>query len=155
MSPNDLTFWDAVEEIRERDPRYRREAYAFLMAALGTIVEELPEERRSDPLRRHLSGQELLRGLVGLARREFGVMAPTVFREWGVERGEDVGTMVFQLVESRQLSARPEDTIADFSGGPDLLAALSAEGDSAPHRLARDVLADMAAEEILELGSLP
>jgi uncharacterized repeat protein (TIGR04138 family) len=52
-------------------------------------------------------------------------MAPTVFREWGVERSEDIGSMVFQLVEAGQLSARPEDTIADFAGGPDLSAALS------------------------------
>jgi hypothetical protein len=32
--------------------------------------------------------------------------------------------MVFELVEAGQLSARPEDTMADFTGLGDLLAAL-------------------------------
>jgi uncharacterized repeat protein (TIGR04138 family) len=112
----EVAFWDVVDGIREADGRYRREAYGFLMAALGVTVQRLPEERRRDPARRHLSGSELLLGLVGLARNEFGELAPTVFSEWGVRRGEDVGEMVFQLVASGQLSARPEDTLEDFRG---------------------------------------
>jgi hypothetical protein len=32
--------------------------------------------------------------------------------------GEDIGRMVFQLVDAGQLSARPEDTLEDFRGGP-------------------------------------
>lgn len=124
MSPSDLSFWDAVDRIRLADPRYRREAYGFVMAALGATVQALPPERLADPARRHLSGQELLAGMVALARREFGVMAPTVFREWGVSRGADLGAIVFQLVESGQLSARPEDRIEDFGHGPDLMAVL-------------------------------
>jgi uncharacterized repeat protein (TIGR04138 family) len=52
-----------------------------------------------------------------------------VFREWGVASGEDVGRIVFQLVECGQLSARPEDTLEDFRGGPDLLAQLAGQLD--------------------------
>jgi uncharacterized repeat protein (TIGR04138 family) len=120
---HEIAFWDVVDEIREADGRYRREAYGFLMAALGVTVQRLPEERRRDAARRHLSGGELLEGLVLLARREFGELAPTVFAEWGVRGGEDVGEMVFQLVAGGQLSARPEDTLDDFRGFP-LMAAL-------------------------------
>jgi len=119
-------FWDTVDRIRDEDPRYRREAFGFVVAALGHTVQKLPKERRDDPVRRHLTGQELVHGVVGLARREFGAMAPTVFREWGVTRGEDVGEIVFHLVRSGELAARPEDTIEDFRGGPDLLKALAA-----------------------------
>jgi uncharacterized repeat protein (TIGR04138 family) len=129
MHDHEHDFWLAVEAVRARDPRYRREAYAFLMGALGFTVQSLPAERRADPERRHLSGAELLQGMIELARREFGVLAPTVFREWGVTCGEDVGAMVFQLVEARQLSARPEDRIEDFAGVTDLLERL---GDGAP-----------------------
>lgn len=111
---SELAFWDVVDGIRESDPRFRREAYGFLMAALGVTVQQLPEERLTDPVRRHLSGRELLAGLVRHARSEFGELAPTVFAEWGVARGEDIGDMVFQLVGSGHLSARPEDTIEDF-----------------------------------------
>jgi uncharacterized repeat protein (TIGR04138 family) len=115
MSSSELLFWDAVDGIRETESRYRREAYGFVVAALGSTVQALPQERLADPALRHLTGAELLRGLVRLARQEFGVLGPTVFREWGVLSGEDVGRIVFRLVECGELSARPEDTLADFS----------------------------------------
>ena len=114
MSSSELLFWDVVDGIRESEPRYRREAYGFVVAALGSTVQALPPERLADPALRHLTGGELLRGLVQLARREFGVLGPTVFREWGVLTGEDIGRIVFRLVECGELSARPEDTLADF-----------------------------------------
>jgi uncharacterized repeat protein (TIGR04138 family) len=85
----------------------------------------LPADRHADPARRHLSGQELLAGVIRLARSEFGSLAPMVFREWGIRRGEDWGTIVFQLVGTGQLSARPEDRIEDFGGIPDLETALT------------------------------
>lgn len=116
MSPTDVPFWDAVDQIRESDPRFRREAYGFLLLALGATVNGLSTDRQADPARRHLSGVELLHGMVALARSEFGAMAPAVFREWGVCASSDVGDMVFQLVECGQLSARPEDTREDFHG---------------------------------------
>ena len=129
MSPSEVPFWDAVDRVRALYPRFRREAYGFVMLALGTVVEGLPPERRAHPQDRHVSGPELLCGVIALARSEFGMMAPMVFREWGVERAADVGEIVFHLVESKQLSARPEDRREDFAGG-DLLALLAA--DSAP-----------------------
>lgn len=125
MSRSQPTFWDAVDHIRTRAPSYRREAYGFVVAALGHTVDALPADRKADPERRHLSGQELLRGTVELARREFGLMAPTVFREWGVLSSTDVGEIVFQLVEAGQLSARGEDRREDFADGLDLERALS------------------------------
>jgi uncharacterized repeat protein (TIGR04138 family) len=124
MSPTHASFWDAVDHLRATDPRYRREAYGFVVAALGRAVEALPPERRRDPERRHLSGQELLGGVVALARDEFGLLAPTVFREWGVHAAADVGRIVFQLVDVGQLSARREDRIEDFDGGAELMSAL-------------------------------
>jgi uncharacterized repeat protein (TIGR04138 family) len=125
MSPTDLPFWDAVDRIRAEEPRFRREAYGFVMAALGQTVQSLPAERQADLQRRHLSGLELMGGVVALARREFGLMAPTVFREWGLREAGDLGALVFQLVGAQQLSARPDDRIEDFAGGPDLMRALS------------------------------
>ena len=125
MSSSDQPFWDAVDALRERDGRYHREAYGFIVGALGIAVRSLPAERRADPVGRHLSGRELLTAIVRIAREEFGTLAATVFREWGITTGEDIGRIVFELVESRLLSARPEDSIEDFRGGPDLLLALS------------------------------
>jgi uncharacterized repeat protein (TIGR04138 family) len=142
MAAREIPFWDAVDQIRTANPRYRREAYGFVMEALGITVRGLPESRRADPERRHLSGHELLKGVVRLARSEFGVMAPTVFQEWGVQSGTDVGEIVFALVEHRQLTARPEDRREDFDGA-NLMGSLSeglelgldaADGTATPRR---------------------
>jgi uncharacterized repeat protein (TIGR04138 family) len=132
MSSNDVLFWDAVDRIRDTDPRYRREAYGFVVGALGLTVQRLPAERLADPERRHLSGGELVDGIVALARREFGAMAATVFEEWGVRDGEDLGHIVFQLVACGELSARPEDTLDDFRGGVHLAERLSRDLEPGP-----------------------
>ena len=136
MGSAETVFWEAVDQIRSRDGRYRREAYGFVVGALGATVQALPQERREDPATRHLSGQELLEGVIQLARREFGHFAPVVFREWGIANGEDVGHIVFQLVESRQLSARREDTLDDFRRDGDLYQALIANLEFGPARTA-------------------
>src|SRR5687768_5979346 len=112
-------FWERVHAICERDPRYRREAYEFVLRALEHTTTSLIGERR------HVSGQELLRGAVDLARAEFGGMAWTVFREWGISRSEDLGAIVFLLVEDGLLGKQPEDSVADFAGGIDLAAELT------------------------------
>ncbi len=124
-------FWDSVDAIRDGDARFRREAYGFLAAALAMTVRRLPRERFDDPVRRHLSGRELLTSLVRVARSEFGELAPMVFAEWGVRSGRDVGEMVFQLVRSGQMTARPEDTLDDFEGF-DLARELLAEPGRTP-----------------------
>jgi len=69
-------FWDTVDALRENDPSFRREAYGFVVGALGRTVLELPEGRRRDPERRHLTGQELLAGVIRCARQEFGALSP-------------------------------------------------------------------------------
>ncbi len=123
---DETAFWDAVDALREARPRYAREAYGFVVAALSATVQSLPAERRADAETRHLSGHELVAGVVQLARQEFGALAPMVFREWGVGASDDIGEIVFELVGCRQLSARPEDTMDDFRGGPGLMAELAA-----------------------------
>jgi uncharacterized repeat protein (TIGR04138 family) len=48
-----------------------------------------------------------------------------VFGEWGISSGEDIGRMVFQLVESKQLSARREGHDRDFRRAGELFEALT------------------------------
>ena len=122
----ETAFWDAVDALRAERKVYAREAYGFVMAGLTATVQGVPEARRASQETRHLSGGELLAGLVRIAREEFGALAPMVFREWGVCAGEDVGVIVFELVGCGQLSARPEDTLDDFRLGFDLMGGLGA-----------------------------
>src|SRR5438105_13170774 len=126
MDPDLAKFWNAVDAIRERDPRYRPQAYGFVFNALWVALQAMPPERRADPVRRHLTCQELLDAVIALGRSEFGSLATTVFREWGVESSGDVGAIVFQLIDQEELTARPEDSPESFLSGPDLFTALGA-----------------------------
>ena len=64
----------------------------------------------------HLTGQQLLQGVKELALEQFGPMAPDVLNHWGLERGEDVGEIVFLFLEHGLMNKLPEDKIEDFAG---------------------------------------
>jgi len=63
---------------------------------------------------RHISGRELAGGVRDLAIERFGPMARTVLEHWGIRRTEDVGEIVFALVECGILIKRDEDSMDDF-----------------------------------------
>ncbi|HEX7877830.1 MAG TPA: Minf_1886 family protein [Candidatus Eisenbacteria bacterium] len=104
-----LIFENAVEAIRADDGRYRMEAYQFVREALDWQVSRMS-------IRRHLSGPELLEGVKKLAWDRFGPMARTVLNHWGLVDGEDVGRIVFQLVDAGILSKTEDDRLDDFAG---------------------------------------
>jgi len=124
MEPPVFDFWEKVHAICERDPRYRREAYEFVMRALEHTTSRVVGQRR------HVTGQELLRGIVDLARQEFGEMAWAVFLEWGIRSSEDFGAIVFTLVGEGLLGRQPNDTLEDFRGGIDVQAELKPPSSS-------------------------
>ena len=128
MEPAVFDFWERAHAIRERDPRFRREAYEFVMRGLEHTAQRIVGQRR------HVGGQELLRGLVDLGRQDYGELAWAVYSEWGIERSEDFGAIVFHLVEESLLGRQPDDTPADFVGGIDLRTEL--EPPVRPHPLA-------------------
>lgn len=111
----------AVHEVQQRDNRYAPESYAFLCQALGHTVKILERENDDD---RHVNGRELLSGFRDLAVLEFGPMAAFVIRDWGLERSEDVGNMVYNLIGVGYFGRNETDSIDDFSDGVDLMEAL-------------------------------
>src|SRR5438132_14245725 len=118
-----------LAEVVRRDPRYAYEAYEFVFAALthtqrvlGRRPPELPEGEIGPE--HHVRGPELLEGIRDLALREFGLMARTVFRMWGIDRTADFGEIVFNLIEANLMSKTDEDCRADFAGVYDLDQAL-------------------------------
>ena len=67
----------------------------------------------------HISGHELLEAMRRLARERWGCLARQVLENWGVRRTEDVGEIVFLMVEDEKLEwkRRDSDTRADFENG--------------------------------------
>ncbi len=113
---------DGLEErialLRARDRRYARNAYYFVLDALDYTIEDLGRHREVGE-GRHVGGREVLEGSRELAATEFGPMAEIVFERWGIHRTEDIGEVVFNLIEIGLLSRRPEDTRLDFMNGFD------------------------------------
>ena len=118
-----------LAEIVRRDPRYAYEAYQFVQEALEYTQKKLgraprPEKSEDVEPQHHVRGWELLDGIRDLALREFGLMARTVFRMWGIQRTDDFGEIVFNLVESNLMSKTDEDNRKDFQNVYDLDEAL-------------------------------
>src|SRR5438445_1634854 len=116
-----------LADLVRRDPRYTYEAYEFVFAALRhtqKMLGRLPGEEEESLPQQHVSGRELLEGVRDLALREFGLMARTVFRMWGIERTDDFGEIIFNLIESKLMSKTADDTRDDFREVYDLDAAL-------------------------------
>jgi uncharacterized repeat protein (TIGR04138 family) len=110
-------------ELVRRDPRYAYEAYEFIFAALEYTLHMLDkQDGESGP--RHVSGAELMDGVRELALHEFGLMARTVFRQWGINATGDFGNIVFNLIEAELMSKTPEDSLVDFQDRYDLDEAL-------------------------------
>ena len=110
------------------DPRYAYEAYEFVCDAVTFTQERLdraPAEEDDPEADYHVSGAELARGACELAVHEFGMMAPVVFRQWGVRATADLGAIVFNLIKAERLSRSDRDDPDDFCDLFDLDRALS------------------------------
>lgn len=114
-------FDETLDQILQKDPRYHREAYMFVREALDHTQKMVGKATREGSKQeiRHVSGQELLEGIRAFALDQFGPMALTVLQEWGVQRCEDFGELVFNLVESHLLAKTKNDTREDFKSGYD------------------------------------
>jgi uncharacterized repeat protein (TIGR04138 family) len=119
-----------LAEIVRRDPRYAYEAYEFVFAALAHTQKMLGRLPREDmpaevDAQHHVSGPELLQGIRDLAIRDFGLMARTVLKRWGIDKTDDFGEIVFNLVDATLMSKTSDDSRRDFQGVYDLDRALT------------------------------
>jgi len=126
-----IGFSEAVANIIARDNRYGSEAYAFIRDALdftikmrrkGNRDEERPSGRHSLERTKscsNVSGRELLDGVRQYALKEFGPMVVTVLSYWGIHKCEDVGDIVFNLIEEGIFGKSDQDSISDFKPGFD------------------------------------
>ena len=114
---HEVSFEEALAKIEARDPRYQRDAYLFVREALDHTQKTIGKDGRGRI--RHVSGQELLRGIRDYALQQFGPMARMVLEEWGVRCCEDFGELVFNMIEVGWLARTEKDSRADFEGGYD------------------------------------
>lgn len=112
MEPKTL---QEIENLAERDGRYKSDAYLFVYDALGYTVQTLG--KNNDTLseeKRHISGRDLLFGISEYSADQFGPLTRLVFAHWGIEQTRDFGEIVFNLVDANLLRKTAEDRIEDF-----------------------------------------
>jgi len=104
----EVTFAEELlDQLQERNPRFHTKAYFFVLASLHSVIRSLEQPR-------HISGQELTEGVRTLALERYGPMARTVLEHWGIHQTEDVGGVVFALVDQGVLVKQEEDNPEDF-----------------------------------------
>lgn len=121
-----------INELIQRDPRYRFEAYAFVFEALSyaqnvlgygaagesePVAEEFEHEdweEEEDP-QQHVTGQELCEAIRQYALEQYGFMAKVVLNSWGVSKTGHFGDIVFNLIDIGQMRKTPHDRREDFS----------------------------------------
>lgn len=116
----ELEWKDSLVGILEKDSRYDARAYVFMNDAVSYTVNKLSKQGR--PLgTRHVSGGQLIQGMLEYAVSNYLFLAPAMLRHWNLLTGRDAGNIVYNLIEAGVLSAGPGDRIEDFDCVPDLI----------------------------------
>ena len=117
-----MQFEQSVVSILKRDKRFDPHAYFFLKDALDFTLKRIAESNGGQA--RHVSGPELLVGCRDYALEQFGPMASTLMNEWSIRKCQDLGDMVFHLIEEQVFGKQDSDKKEDFSEVFDFQASL-------------------------------
>lgn len=117
-----VQFEQSVISILKRESRFEPHAYFFLKDALDFTLKKIADE--NDGKLRHVSGPELVEGYRDFALEQFGPMASTLMKEWGVLKCQDIGDMVFLLIEEQVFGKQESDKREDFAGTFDFITSL-------------------------------
>ena len=104
-------FEQAVHRITERRPSVHRDAYFFLKEALDLA---LAEQQKNPTQNSHVTAAQLAEAFATLALDSYGPMALTVLNEWGLYKTQDIGTMVFDLIDEKMFGRQKSDSHNDF-----------------------------------------
>ena len=99
---------ETLGQLQRRNPRFAVEAYVFVLGGLQRRLAELDCPR-------HISGVELAGAVRDLAIERFGLLARVVLEHWGVHSTEDIGEIVFLLVDHGVLTKEETDRREDFA----------------------------------------
>lgn len=130
-----ISFGEAVRRSIQQDPRYHPAAYELVRDALHLAAKKFRDENADD---QHVSGQELLAGFRDHVLAEYGPMASLLLDQWGLQRGEDVGNIVYNLISVSYFGKNDGDSLEDFAGGYDFATAFSEPFLPSSARLGRE-----------------
>ena len=116
-----MSLRNDLSKVVASDSRYSIHAYTFVFEALDH-AQKLKRRGRTrskssatTSRSRHVTGRELCEGARDLALRQYGRLALTVLNRWGIRATADLGSIVYNLIESGDLSRTPNDSREDFN----------------------------------------
>ncbi|MDR0869610.1 MAG: hypothetical protein LBN39_02340 [Planctomycetaceae bacterium] len=107
----------AFSELLARDRRYKKEAYIFVYETLGYAqdVMKLGKNGLDGEPGNQVSGQDLCRAARDYAVQQYGLLAKSVLNSMGIRKTNDIGAIVYNLIEARLMNKTDRDSIDDFS----------------------------------------
>lgn len=90
-----------------RDNRYKLEGYGFVLQGLNFYYAKTGEKR-------HFTGNELAKGFIEFAHKQFGPLTYDVLKSWGIHTTDDFGYIVYNLIEIKLISKNEKDALEDF-----------------------------------------
>ena len=101
---------DDFADIVAKDHRYHARGYAFLMDVVHYLSGEADK---------HVSGEAILDEFKERALDQYGPLTYTVLAEWGIHSTEDIGEMMFNLVDAKRVHRDENDSPDTFLNGYD------------------------------------
>ena len=101
---------DDFADIVAKDSRFDARAYALLMDVIHYLGGEAD---------RHMTGGDILEEFKNRALDQYGPLTYTVLTEWGLSCTEDIGEMMFNLVDGHRVHRDDDDTPEAFVAGYD------------------------------------
>lgn len=96
-----------IFEVAEKYKKYPVSAYVFVFEVLDWIDIALKKK--------HLTGEELSLSAYAYSIEKYGLLARTIWEEMNIHRSEDLGEIVFHLVEEGLMGRQETDRIEDFN----------------------------------------
>ena len=116
-------FPHPIFQVLQDDPRYKLEAYQFVREALSYAQEVMglgPAEGAGEGSEaseeRHLTGQQLCEASRRYALEQYGLLARTVLKSWGIHGTTDLGEVVYNLIRVDLMKKSEQDRREDFDG---------------------------------------
>jgi uncharacterized repeat protein (TIGR04138 family) len=109
LHPLSETTGSPTPKLSDHDP------IDFHSGETATEREQEPATETAERKIHHVSGRELMEGVRRLGLDQFGMMAPVVFRTWGISSTLDFGRMVYSLIDAGIWQRSDNDRLEDFA----------------------------------------
>ena len=122
-----MDFNEALRDILAAHQEYHQDAYRYLYyAANPAAYAEQNTDTPSGNQHKNLNAREFYITFCEILLREYGPMARTIVRYWGLHTTLDIGRATYYLITAGVLSKKKHESLEDFEHLPSLDATLLA-----------------------------